>query len=46
MKKLAKKIDKSADIHMIELSNHTRKILWDFIVDLCLDIRDNRKEEK
>ncbi len=43
MKKLAKRLDKFADVYLIKLSKWTREVLYDFITKLAEEIRDHGK---
>lgn len=40
MKKLAERLEKFANLHLIELTKYTQNLLYDFITELCLEIRD------
>ena len=45
MKKLAKQIDKFADVRMIKLNKWLRNLLYEFLIDLIEEILESFKNE-
>lgn len=44
MKKLAKRLDKYADLSMVELTKWTRQLLYEFLIEFISEMLQNEEE--